>query len=295
MRRIGCAVVLVTLSAIGCATGPFQRNASVPPPVSTSARPEQMVAYLNQNAHDVHSVQFTDVRIQVKQGVKSFGLPAMVHYEKPKNFRLTAEAVGSSQADIGSNDKEFWFWVKQESANLYRCSYEDLPRLRNVQLPLQPDWIAEGLCLQEFGPMNGYNMRTTGEGIELMTQTTSPQGQPLQKVTTIASTGPNRGRIVKHVLRSSQGQELWSAEIKEYHNPQRTANHVIPRKVILRSPAEKMEIELVLESPRVNTLRPGETGNLFVVPPIKPEVDLARGPAGGSPSSIQRVRGASPE
>ena len=294
MRRIGCAVLLVTLSTVGCATGPFQRNSPPQGPAVTATRPEQIVAYLNQNARSVQSVQFTDARISVKQP-KAFGASAMVHYQKPKNFRLTVDAVGLSQADIGSNDKEFWFWLKQESPTLYRCSYEDLPRLRNLSLPLQPDWIAEGLCLQEFGPANSYTMRTVGEGIELVSQTTSPQGQPMQKVTTIAATGPNRGRIVKQQLRTAQGQEVWSAEVKEYHNPQRTGGHIIPRKLTLRSTAEKMEIDFMLEGCRVNSIQPGQTRDLFAVPPIKPEVDLARGPGGGAPSSIQRVRGASPE
>ena len=295
MRRIGGAVLLVSLSTLGCATGPFQRNAPPPGPAVSATRPEQIVAYLNQNARGVQSLQFTDVRIQAKQGTKSFGIPAMVHYQKPRNFRLTAEAIGSSQADIGSNDKEFWFWLKQESPTLYRCSYEDLPRLRNMPLPIQPDWIAEGLCLQEFGPANSYQMRSNGEGIDLVSQTTSPQGQQLQKVTTIAASGPNRGRIVKHLVRNAQGQEVWSAEVKEYHNPQRTAGHIIPRKLTIRSTAEKMEIDFMLEGPRVNSIQPGQSRELFAVPPIKPEVDLARGPANGSPSSIQRVRGASPE
>jgi hypothetical protein len=295
MRRLGGAILLVSLSTIGCATGPFQRNTPPPGPAMTAARPEQIVAYLNQNAQSVQSVQFTDARIQAKQGVKSFGIGAMVHYQKPRSFRLTAEALGSSQADIGSNDREFWFWLKQESPTLYRCSYDDLPRLRNMPLPIQPDWIGEGLCLQEFVPANSYQLRTTGEGIELLAQATSPQGQPLQKVTTIAGGGTNRGRIVRHQLRTPQGQEIWSAEIKEYHHPQRTGGYVIPRKVTIRSSAEKMEIDFTLEGPRVNSIQPAQARELFAVPPIKPEVDLARGPANGSPSAIQRVRGASPD
>jgi hypothetical protein len=214
----------------------------------------------------------------------------MLHYQKPKNFRLVAEALSSTQADIGSNENEFWFWFKQDNQPLYRCSYEDLPRVRNLQLPIHPDWVAEGLCLQELGRADEYQMRQVGQTLELTSQATSPQGQPMQKVTVVAMSGPNTGKIIRHQLRSLQGQEVWSAEIREYHNPQRAGGHVVPRKVTLRSSAEKMEIDFTLEGPRVNMLQVGRAGDLFAVPRGYQVIDLARGPA-GAPSSLQRVRG----
>lgn len=292
MRQTALALILVTLASAGCASGPFSRGpaTSMPPPMTAVPRTDQLIAHLNQNAQGVQSVQYTDVRVQAKQGLKSFGVNAMLHYQKPKNFRLVAEALSSTQADIGSNENEFWFWFKQDNQPLYRCSYEDLPRVRNLQLPIHPDWVAEGLCLQELGRADEYQMRQVGQTLELTSQATSPQGQPMQKVTVVAMSGPNTGKIIRHQLRSLQGQEVWSAEIREYHNPQRAGGHVVPRKVTLRSSAEKMEIDFTLEGPRVNMLQVGRAGDLFAVPRGYQVIDLARGPA-GAPSSLQRVRG----
>jgi hypothetical protein len=292
MRRTTCALLFVTACTIGCATGPFQRREAAGPAYQGAPpRPEQVVAHLNQNAQRIHSVQFTEAKVDVKQGMKSFGVNAMIHYQKPRDFRMTAEAVGSSQADIGSNNREFWFWFKQEGQGLAYCSYEDLPRLRRMPLPIHPDWIAEGLCVQEFPPSERPNLRVVGQTVELTSQTRSPQGEPLQKVTVVALSGPNGGKIIRHHLRNSQGQDIWSAEIREYHRPEMAGGHIVPRKITLRSSAEKMEIDFKLDGCQVNSLVAGRTGRLFERPPIQPEINLARGTA--TPSSIQRVRGSS--
>jgi hypothetical protein len=145
--------------------------------------------------------------------------------------------------------------------------------------------------VQEFNPSERHTSRVVGQTIELLSQTRSPQGETLHKTTVVAMSGPNAWRPIRQHLRNGQGQEIWSAEIKEYQRPDATGGLIVPRRITLRSPAEKMEIDFKLDGCRVNSLAVGQTGQLFQRPSIQPEIDLARGP--GTPSSIQRVRGAS--
>jgi hypothetical protein len=224
--------------------------------------------------------------------MQPFGVNGMLAFQRPRNFRLQAHTAGSTQADIGSNEQEFWFWFKQEEA-LYHCSYDDFPRARSLRIPIHPDWIAEALCVKEFGSPEQYRVRTQGDRVEMISQTVSPQGERLQKVTVVALSGPNVGRIVGHRLHNLQGQLVWSAEIKKYQTA--PGNHVVPQQVTLRCPAEKMEVDLKLNDCRVNTLMAGRAPDmLFSRPTGYRAIDLARG-ASATPQSIQRVRGASPQ
>lgn len=261
---------------VGCSSWSGHRE---PQPPWGSLRPsaEQIVAYLDGNARKIQSLRCDNVDISVQQGHQTFGASGMLAFLKPRNFRLIAHAGLQDQADVGSNDREFWFWFRQDKNNaIYRCAYEDLPHVKSLRIPVHPDWLAQALCVHEIGPANQYHVQERGEHMGLSTHTTSPQGQPLVKTLTVATRGPNAGRIIAMSLRTPQGAEIWSAEISEYHRD--IGPYLVPRKVKLRCPSEKLEIALKLDGAHVNVIQPGNTGDMFVRPP-KPgvqEIDLAR-------------------
>jgi hypothetical protein len=149
---------------------------------------------------------------------------------------------------------------------------------------MHPDWIAEALCVNELGAASQYQVRAAGPVFELHSQTSTPQGQPLEKTIRVAQSGPNTGRIIGYQLKTTQGQEVWSAEIKEYRN---VKGYTIPFLVTLRCPTEKMTLQFTLNKPRVNEMPAGTTGETFARPRGYREIDLARGPS--SLQSIQRT------
>jgi len=293
MRTFLCALLAAGVFALGCKDGPFRRPE--PRPVHAGVpTAEQVVTYLNQNARGVHSIQYGDVDISVKQGAQSFGADAYVFYQKPRNFRMQATSGGMSQADVGSNEQEFWFWIRQDKSNaVYRCLYEDLPRVNSLKIPLNPEWICEALCVQELGDPRQYQVRGVGGAVELTSQTTSPQGAPMQKIITVALGGPMAGRVTGLKLRSAHGQEIWAAEITEYH-VNLPGQHAIPRKLKIRCPSENLEINFKLDKPEINTIQAQAARNLFQRPEIHgyQVIDLARGPA--QTQSRQNIRGATP-
>lgn len=294
MRLVSVLGCLALLTA-GCASGPFSRpttrNIGTP---NTIPRAEQVIAHLNQDCRSIQSVDFDKVSIQAKQGLQTFGVSdGKLAYQKPRNFRMQAYALGSTFADVGSNDQEFWFWFNEGEKVQYRCNHDELPQARGMALPIHPDWVAEALCLQEFGSADQYQVRTANQKLELISSTTSPQGQKLQKITTVALSGPNGGRIVGHQLRTAEGAEIWSADITEYH--QNVGGYAIPRKITLRCPSQKMEMAFKLDGCQVNRRVGSPNAATFQRPKdVYTEVDLARGPGPkGTPQSIQRVRGGS--
>ena len=109
--------------------------------------------------------------------------------QKQRNFRLIARSPLGTEADIGSNDREFWFYMKRNTPpDLFFCSYDDLPRSQ-IKLPVQPDWIAEALCVQELNA-NEYQMRQVRSGVELVKEVPSQTGEKLYKGVLVATSGP---------------------------------------------------------------------------------------------------------
>jgi len=275
---------LLATTLSGCANGPGQYYFPRPPqaqlPVTPASLPtaEQIVTHLNQNASGIQALEAQDVSIDVNQGgLQEWRVYGMLYFQKPRNFRLTAEALRQSEADFGSNDREFWYWLKRnDPPALFHCSYEELPRVRAFPLPFHPDWIADGLALNELDPRASYQVVRQGtQALALVTTAATPQGEPLQKIITVATAGPNAGRVVSQRLRTPQGQEIWTVDIEDYQN---LHGYLVPRRVRLRAPQEKLELRLKLERAAVNPpmLLNGQAGNTFARPASRQEVDLAK-------------------
>src|SRR5438876_261695 len=103
---------------------------------------KQLVDYVNERAKLVTTLKCRSVDIDVKENGKSQpGVRAILVCQKPRDFRLQGKAAIGSVVDIGSNDKELWFWIKyMEPEGVYHCSYEDLAngKVKNMPLPIQP-------------------------------------------------------------------------------------------------------------------------------------------------------------
>src|SRR5262249_48093157 len=127
-----------------------QDNVQLPatqPPTEAS-----LVAYLNRNAALIHALKCSDVDLDVKQGIQQWHIRAKLACQKPRNFRMQAVSVTQTEADIGSNDKEFWYWIKRGDPYLIHCSYQDLARGVRIPFPFQPEWVMEALGMSEYDP-----------------------------------------------------------------------------------------------------------------------------------------------
>ncbi len=289
---IGAGVALGMLAAAGCSNGPGARFYPKPEPAaphltSTAPSSAELVAHLNQQAQTVKALEAQDLSIKASQGgLNEYSLKGMLLYQKPRNFRLVAEALRKTEADFGSNDNEFWFFInRSEPRALYHCSYSDYGKGSASPLSVQPEWVADALCVQELNPHDQYQLRPLGnQAIELISPMPSPQGQLIYKVIVVATRGPNAGRILmqKLVQKVGQGkgrddwQELWVAEIHEYQSVQ---GFVVPYRMTLRSGIDKTTLKLTLDGCQVNppSLMTNQTMNSFVRPTVgAPEIDLAR-------------------
>jgi len=264
---------------------PSRGNASFTTPASAA----ELVTHLNRNSQPIQSVESDALDITVTQNGQPFGLSGKLAYQKERNFRMIASAIASTEADLGSNDQEFWFYMKRnDPPDLFFCSYNELAQAQ-IKLPIQPDWIAEALCVQNLNPQE-YEMREIRNGayFELIKRV-NHQGEQLYKGVLIATSGPNAGRVVMHRLFRAKGPEVWRAEMLEYQLEKDVGGFAIPYHVKITCPEQNVTIEMKLKDCKVNQLAAG--AQLFQRPQGYRSRDIARLQPSGVPNTITRVRG----
>jgi hypothetical protein len=202
----------------------------------------ELVAYLNRNAQQIQSIECRMLSMDTRMGFQQFNIPGRMVCEKPRNFRLVAETLGSKEADIGSNPQEFWYYLKRNDPPLLvHCSYQDFEHGVRMPFPFQPEWVMEALGLAEYNPADRYVLTQSRKGFELVKEI-NYQGQRVQKVTVFSRT-PSRVQVTDHILRDAKGNKICEAHIDEVAN---IGNVVLPRKIVLSYPAERLTIKLKL-------------------------------------------------
>lgn len=278
MRHAPITLALL-LVIIGCNQfRPFHNGGGIdPPPQKLASQPtaESLVNYLNDNARRLQSVDCGDLTIDAHAGSEGVTLvDCWMVCSKPRNFRMTAKILGSQGVDMGSNDSEFWWWIsKSEPPYLFHCSYEDFGKKQvPMPFPFQPEWIMEGLGMAEYGPPEKYTVNATQNTVELVEQTTTPQGAQVRKVTVFSRTPPRTATapvVTAHLLQDANGKIICGAYITEV---QRDANSgaVLPKKLRLEWPQQRMELKMTLNKATVNRpIDQQRTARLFTRPQMQ--------------------------
>lgn len=298
MRHLffGLAAVLLVSGCADSKWSPLRHSQdNVRLPADKLPTSAQLVSMLNSNAAKIQSLQCTNLELDVKQGsLQDWHIDGKLVCQKPRHFRMQALALGHTEADIGSNDQEFWYWIKHGDPYLIHCSYQDLANGGvRIPFPFQPDWVMEALGMSEYEiePVPAYSVQPNGRTIQLVQLTRNSQGKRVRKVTEF---NPSRWYVSAHVLQDEAGKEICRAQIIE--SQQTAEGAVLPRKVTFSYPAEGFQMRMTLGR-RANDLILNQrfdaqrANELFSRPALSgvPSYDLARGrdgansisPAGG--------------
>lgn len=299
VRRLSWMAALVLAAGCGSLTGSRDTRPTVAPATGRQPSPQDLVAYVNRNAAAVEAIESSDLALEVKAGSQGGGLSGQLFCQKPKNFRLRAKGLGQPVADFGSNDNEFWFWVKQDNPPyLYHCGYNDLAR-GDVQLPFpfQPDWVLETLGMATLtAPAENFSVVGKKDGFELVERASSAQGKLVYKYTAFRA-GTASGatpQITQYRLHDERNQLVALADVESVRRDAATGA-TVPTQLRLKWPQQKLEMEMKLDGLRVyNT--PALTQRapeIFQRPQIRDVqgFDLARRAPDASPASLQRTGG----
>jgi hypothetical protein len=287
MRSIiaGAVVTTVLLSA-GCDPFKMVRNDDTsqqqrkPPAFGKAPDAVQLVNYLNDNADRILGIN-AEVVMDCRQGKTKVGIDGNLACSGARNFRLKGFAVGSPEVDIGSNDTEFWYWVKRaDPPYVFHCSYAEFPRVGpRLPFPFQPDMIATALGVAKYDPAKNYRIKQSSNYLELIEDAVAPDGQAVDKVTVFnrMEARRNEPQVAGHILRNKQGRPICYATVKRVTYDM---SAVIPQDVVLVWPDKGMEMEIQLQHVKVTRFDDRQAQGLFTRRDLVGRLqsfDLARG------------------
>ena len=211
--------------------------------------------------------------------------------------------------DIGSNSQEFWFWIKRApQPYVYHCSYADYPEVAKrgaMPFPVQPEWVVEALGMAEYDPKAKYEVNASKDTYDLVQRTNSPQGRRAGQSDRLPQGAP-AGNVAGggvHPLRAGRQGEasdsICSAVVEDSQAVVAGGKTVVlPTKVRLTCPKEKVELTINLGKTKVN--QPfGQTDPniLFTRRSLNnyKSYDLARARRPGRRRSPGRRRGSQPQ
>jgi outer membrane lipoprotein-sorting protein len=309
VRRHAILGLVSLLLAAGCNAGTSGGLKRQEPPLSKEAISKgKIIAQINKNSATIHSLIATPSMVVEGDG-QSVRLDGRLAMERPRDFRFEVKYHMRSQADIGSNDQGFWFWVKDDKtkAPLYVCDYEHASA-NPLGVTMQPDWIMEAMGLREIPEREAATINATkGDkpGQLVLTQLrTDPKGGTLTKVTVVDEV---TGEIREHRLYSGTKEKLLArATIAQTQHIQMQATEADPEGSVVNFPAklklewvvEKFSLDITMGQPTINPDFPKKQRvALFTEPSIPGAVktDLAKlGQPAASASSSSWIHETAP-
>lgn len=292
-RLVALAILPFVLSQSGCAwlsrvCAPFAPRE--PRSIAERASLAEVIGAVNDNSDRVRTLATTDASVSVM----SFPpLRATLAFERPRRFRLKARLFNfSPEADLGSNNELFWFWIaRNQPPALYYCRHDEyeISAAPNM-LPVEPDWLIEALGVTRFDPgLAHQGPAPLGKGrLEIVTPLPSSDGRLVKKITVLDDA---HAWVLEQHLYGANG--LVASALTSGHKRDPASGVVLPTKVEIRWPASNFEMTIDLRGVQVN--RPlNDNPDLWELPNYTgyASVDLAD-PNLGRADGVSRVRGRS--
>ena len=236
--RKGLLPLLLLIGALGCSADGGRINLlrssgpTHPTVAAADVSKEDLVTYLNNVSKAIPGIQSDDIGLTCYTG-GPVGLPVSgkLRAQGPRNFRMTAYALGDQEVDLGSNNQEFWYWIRRAEPNAQVfCSYQAIEegRVKQMPFPFQPDWVLEAMGMGNYGPPEKYELVVEDKHFKLIEKTRSPQGVPVKKIIVF-----NRSKVpvpqpqITDFLCVEEATNK-GALLRPYHT---AANHRGPRRV----------------------------------------------------------------
>lgn len=273
------------LAVTGCRTAGMGNLAKQPSlfPTRTNETAAELLVEHNRNASQVQSLEARP-QIAYSDRIMAGGVGGRMSLERPRNFKLELTAVSgmTDVANIGSNDQEFWFWVKNAKEKaVYYCDYDE-----NGESPLagslQPDWITEAFSLKVYTDAEMASMKVKPgivQGFLVLSQTQkTPRGETVVKEIVLSEA---THRIREHRVYSGDRKTLLAhATITAYleaplPSPPDDADAVVekvflPKSLKIEWMLEKLSLDILMSQIVVNPAIDDKTRALrFVEPSFK--------------------------
>ncbi|MDP1560901.1 MAG: hypothetical protein Q8M16_05855 [Pirellulaceae bacterium] len=211
--------LVVLAPATGCKL--FQsREKLTPVPVVFTNTPQvgDLFTTVNRRTQNVR-------QLQAETTVGISGVPAKLSgsliVERPNRLRLKVSPLGmdSLGADIGSNEQQFWVWVKSggvmaDSMLMFANHQEYAQSQVATVMPLEPRWITDALGLITFESNGQYQGPITRPDGRLEIRAQEPTARGMMASTMVFD--PKTGLLKQKAMYDAQGQMIGYCDIGEY-------------------------------------------------------------------------------
>ncbi|MCA9118029.1 MAG: hypothetical protein KDA79_23315, partial [Planctomycetaceae bacterium] len=269
--------VSLTAGTSGCAISQYLarplRPRCVLPPTITE---QQLVAWLNQQTEQIRNWRSTDVRITSSSGGIPIRLSAVLAVERPANFRMMAKSIAGREADLGSNQDQFWFWMRRsEPKHVFSVRHENMRTVgHQMQIPFEPDWLMQVLGVMPLPQGDAFLQprEPDSELLALVIEGIGPSGEPTRRIIQVDSC---YGRIISQSLHDAGGNLLARATFNDYKVCGETGV-MLPHRIDLDWPQTRTAMSLHMGSIELNN--PALPQQLWTMPEIPgfPEMELGR-------------------
>jgi hypothetical protein len=259
--RLALPLLVTLFSASGAACPQLVNTYGVSQPRILPPAPtlNDVINTINNNSAKVQSLATDDASISAPLMPS---LRAHLYLDRPRRFRLIGETMLTGpEADLGSNDDIFWFWIKRNpQPSIFYCRHDQFATsLARNMLPVEPDWVIEALGLvsldpagQHSGPVN------SGQGrLRIETVVETVRG-PMTKVTEVDD---SQGWIVGQHLYDSQ-RRLVVSSLASNHGREPVSGVALPARIEIQAPASatspQFSMRLDLKGVRINQLPPNQ-------------------------------------
>jgi hypothetical protein len=279
--------VLVACGGAGCPRALSRYTPAGPRILPATATLDDVTRAVNDNSARIQSISCSDATISTP-GIPT--LKANIALERPRRLRVRAETtLTGTEADIGSNDELFWFWMKRmPEPAVYYCRHDQFATSPMKQLiPIEPEWIIDAVGLASFEPGGKHSgpYPVRGGKLEIRTERETPNG--LQTKITVVD--EQRALVLEQHLYDARGTRIATAiTTQHYRDP--VSGAFVPREIELQVPATQFSITMRLKTVQVNQLGQGPSPT-FALPnyPGASPVDLANPHRGLAPADAPTV------
>src|SRR5580704_4882354 len=274
--KLAFCASLAVLASAGCAmTMPFARS-EYGSRLSENAGIEEVVQRVNANIERLQAWRSSDLRIS--GGSLPVHLTGHVAVERPRNFRLTAGALGmTEEADFGSNSEWFWFWVHRgQPPYVFRARHDDMQYSEALRkaIPFQPDWLIEALGVV---PIDAKQVSRIEPGedrqtVNLIFDLLSPSNQPVQKIIRVDL---RHSVVLGHYLYDANRRLIAKADLGKFEVQE---GIIMPHLISLEWPQPgQQSLQISLELGQIEINPHSMASRMFEVPkkePTYPSYDI---------------------
>lgn len=247
IRLAPIASLALLVAIVGCP--PEKRPMT---PVTDDVPMETVVSRVNRNARGMNfllragGVSATGKLARTDGKVESFDAHGTLFFRRPRNLYLELKHSLAGKIEIGSNDREFWYWERFEDDRYYTGEHARMSKPWESEVPLRADQLLEMLSLQELplasGGAEGPVFKVAPEHYQLDFFDRDEAGRPFRVRSVEISRRPPF--LVSAITYYNPDQRPWMKALMREYKPIEGTMVFAPRRIEVQSLTDESRMTL---------------------------------------------------